>query len=147
MVQQFVKSPYSLHLVSSQSLFDLTFCSTPEQGMSRAPVKTGQHKGEAKCLWFVWSVPVGRSVPPVLLDTEFLHDLLLQGFQRWYVCLFKSIFGTGIFRSICESRMHRFNWHQLFFQSSDTSIILLDKQKTFSFTQEELEINSVLVLH
>lgn len=24
---------------------------------------------------------------------------------------------------------------------------LLDKQKTFSFTQEELEINSVLVLH
>lgn len=34
-----------------------------------------------------------------------------------------------------------------FFQSSDTSITLLDKQKTFSFTQEELEINSVLVLH
>ena len=57
--------------------------------------------------WFLWSVPVGPFVPAVLLNPHFLHDFFLQGFQRWHVTIFKSVFGTCVFGTVCEGRKNK----------------------------------------
>lgn len=85
-----------------------SFCSTchltsptRRSASCESPVTKWNSKMWPDCLR---SVPVRPSGPPDLLDAHFLHDLLLQCFQRWYIGVFKSVFWTCIFRTVCEGR-------------------------------------------
>lgn len=47
------------------------------------------------------SVPVRFLGPPVLLDAQLLHHLLLQGFQWGHVGLLQCVVRTGVLRPVC----------------------------------------------